>query len=102
MAVASSLTADGGLLAFSLEAGTEGCDWMLQTSLRYCHSEVYLRRQLEQNSLDLLTLSREPIRRDGADTITGLLVVARKRPNTAVSTEVPGVVQTLPLTVALN
>lgn len=102
MAVASSLTSDGGLLAFSLEAGADGCDWMLQTSLRYCHSETYLRQQLEQNGLDLLTLSREPIRRDGANTITGLLAVARKRPNKTVRSEVAGVVQTPPLTVTLN
>ncbi|MGJ8572322.1 MAG: methyltransferase domain-containing protein [Hoeflea sp.] len=85
MAMASSLVADGGLLALSLEAGPEDCEWMLQSSLRYCHGETYLRRQLDQHGLDLLTLSQEPIRRDGPNTISGLLAVARKRPSATVS-----------------
>lgn len=102
MAVASSLTADGGLLALSLEAGPDGCEWMLQSSLRYCHSEAYLRRQLEDNGLDLLTLSREPIRRDGPNTISGFLAVARKRPNAIVSEKLADLLVATPLTVALN
>ena len=102
MAVAASLTAVGGLLALSLEAGPEDCEWMLQSSLRYCHGETYLRRQLEQNGLDLLTLSREPIRRDGPNTISGLLAVARKRPSATVSEKPADLVAVPVLTVALN
>lgn len=102
MAVAASLTAPGGLLAFSLEAGPEGCEWMLQTSLRYCHGEAYLRRQLEQNGLEVLTLSQEPIRRDGPDTISGLLAVARKRPDAGVNSEMASPFQTTTLTLPLN
>lgn len=102
MAVAASLTADGGLLALSLEAGPDGCEWMLQSSLRYCHGEAYLRRQLEDNGLDLLTLSREPIRRDGPNTISGFLAVARKRPSAGLSEQPAEVISTPVLTVALN
>jgi predicted TPR repeat methyltransferase len=102
MAVAASLTAVGGLLALSLEAGPDDCEWMLQSSLRYCHGETYLRRQLEKNGLDLLTLSREPIRRDGPNTISGLLAVARKRPSATVSEKTSDLVSVPPLTVALN
>lgn len=79
MAVAANLTLDEGLLALSLEAGPEDCDWMLQTSLRYCHGEPYLRRLIESHGFELVSLSREAIRRDGADQITGLLAIARKR-----------------------
>ncbi|WP_322988086.1 methyltransferase domain-containing protein [Hoeflea sp.] len=104
MAVATKLTAGGGLLAFSLEAGSEGCDWLLQPSLRYCHGEPYLRRLLDQHGLDLLKLSREPIRRDGADIITGLLAVARKRPGASavMSTKIAAAARATPLTIALN
>ncbi|SOE18111.1 predicted TPR repeat methyltransferase [Hoeflea halophila] len=102
LAVAASLTAPGGLLALSLEAGPEGCEWMLQTSLRYCHGEAYLRRQLEENGLYLLTLSREPIRRDGPDTISGLLAVARKRPGATVTEEPAALAISPALTAALN
>ncbi|WP_417432489.1 methyltransferase domain-containing protein [Hoeflea sp.] len=102
MAVASDLTAKGGLLAFSLEAGQEDCDWMLQSSLRYCHGETYLKRLLDQHGLDLVKLSREPIRRDGHNTITGLLAIARKRLSATVSEDVAGMAKTTPLTIALN
>lgn len=87
MAVAASLTLDEGLLALSLEAGPDDCDWVLQFSLRYCHGEAYLRGVLETHGFDLVSFSREAIRRDGANQITGLLAVARKR--TAVGAEPP-------------
>ena len=104
MKVATSLTKDGGLLALSLEAGPEDCDWLLQSSLRYCHGEAYLRRLLDQHGLDVVTLSREPIRRDGANIISGLLAVARKRPSAGatVSEKTTPVARATPLTVALN
>lgn len=79
MQVATSLVADGGLLAFSLEAGSEDCDWLLQASLRYCHGERYVRQLLDRHGLDVQGLSREAIRQDGGAPISGLLVVARKR-----------------------
>ncbi|PWV99881.1 putative TPR repeat methyltransferase [Hoeflea marina] len=84
MAVAAGLTVDQGLMALSLEAGPDDCDWVLQTSLRYCHGETYLRRLLDSHGFTLVSLSREPIRRDGSNQITGLLVVARKRSPAAV------------------
>ena len=102
MAVAASLTAEGGLLALSLEAGPEDCEWLLQPSLRYCHGAAYLRRQLDRNGLDLLTLSQEPIRRDGPNTISGLLAVARKRPCSTVRDEPAELMLEAAMTVALN
>ncbi|MCZ4291423.1 methyltransferase [Hoeflea alexandrii] len=102
MAVASGLATGGGLIALSLEAGPEGCDWLLQPSLRYCHGEAYLRRQLENHGLQVISLSREPIRRDGADLISGLLVVARKRPEAMTAERVASASVTDPIVAALN
>lgn len=79
MTVAAELTRENGLLALSLEAGPEDCDWLLQASLRYCHGEAYLLRMLERHGFDVVRVTREPIRRDGAATISGLLAIARKR-----------------------
>mgnify|MGYP005988002721 CR=1 FL=1 len=100
--VAANLVAAGGLMAFSLEAGPEDCDWMLQPSLRYCHGETYLRGLLEQHGLDVLRLSREPIRRDGAEIISGFLVVARKRPGVVATNQQAAELSFDPPRVALN
>jgi predicted TPR repeat methyltransferase len=87
MQVATSLIADDGLMAFSLEAGLEDCDWLLQSSLRYCHGEKYVRQLLDRHGLDVQRLSRETIRRDGAGSISGFLVVARKRAGVTVTNQ---------------
>ncbi|MAZ83438.1 MAG: SAM-dependent methyltransferase [Hoeflea sp.] len=76
--LAASLTATGGLLAFSLEAGADDCEWQLQTSLRYRHGEPYVRRLLDETGFEVIAIRRETIRRDGNDLIGGLLVTARR------------------------
>ncbi|MEP3435803.1 MAG: methyltransferase [Hoeflea sp.] len=78
--IASDLVRPDGLLAFSCEAGREGADWLLQTSLRYSHGEAYLRNLLDRHGLIVERLEREPIRRDGAETIEGYLIIARRQP----------------------
>jgi len=102
MTVAANLTVDGGLVALSLEAGLEDSHWLLQPSLRYCHGEAYLRRLLDQHGLDALRVSREPIRRDGTAIISGLLVVARKRPTAAETDTIATAGEKDPAVVALN
>jgi len=87
--IASDLVAPGGLLAFSCEAGLADSDWLLQASLRYCHGADYLRALLERNGLSIERLVQEPIRRDGPDTITGLLVIARKPSRTNLRAALP-------------
>ena len=72
------LVGEHGLLAFSLEAGPDGCDWRLRASLRYCHDEAYVRRLLEVNGFEILEVRREPIRKDGEEAVIGLLVLARR------------------------
>ncbi|MDF1608789.1 methyltransferase domain-containing protein [Hoeflea sp. YIM 152468] len=78
LVVASTLVKPGGLLAFSCEAGPDAADWLLQGSLRYCHSAVYLRRLVERQGLVLERMVRETIRRDCGMPIEGLLVIARR------------------------
>ena len=89
LGIASGLTTPGGLIAFSCEAGVDGVDWLLQSSLRYCHSEAYLRSLAERHGLTIERLDLEPIRRDGADLITGFLVIARKQSDTGLRPAVP-------------
>lgn len=104
MAVAAALTTEDGLLALSLEAGPEDCDWLLQASLRYCHGKAYVLQVLERHGFNVLKMSLEPIRRDGADTISGLLVVARKQRDARASAadRLSVLPQTAPQTIAIN
>ncbi|WP_081963694.1 methyltransferase [Hoeflea sp. BAL378] len=83
--VAADLVRPGGLLAFSCEAGRDGVDWLLQSSLRYSHGAAYLIGLLERHGLVVERLEREPIRRDGADMIEGYLVIARRRAEAGLS-----------------
>ncbi|MBC7281664.1 methyltransferase [Hoeflea sp.] len=83
--VAADLIRPGGLLAFSCEAGRDGVDWLLQSSLRYSHGAAYLSGLLEKHSLVVERLDREPIRRDGAAMIEGYLVIARRRAEAGLS-----------------
>ena len=51
-ASAAAALRPGGLLAFTLEQGSAAdTDWSLQPHGRYCHSEDYLRRTLEQHRI---------------------------------------------------
>lgn len=104
MTVVAGLAKDDGILALSLEAGPEDCDWLLQASLRYCHGESYLLRVLERHGFDVLSVSHEPIRRDGANTISGLLAVARKRRDAraAATDKLIVLPRTAPQTIAVN
>ncbi|CAN7618093.1 methyltransferase domain-containing protein [Phyllobacterium sp. LjRoot231] len=74
--VARALAPDG-LFAFSVENHLGDDELILQRSLRYTHSEGYVRRLLAENSMTLLTLQRETIRLDRGEPLQGLIVVAR-------------------------
>jgi len=85
IAVATELMQPGALLAFSCEAGPDEADWLLQSSLRYCHSAAYLRRLADQHGLSIERLEREQIRSDGGKPIEGYLVIARKQADAGLS-----------------
>lgn len=74
-AVGASLR-DGGLFAFSVEAGV-GDGYVLQPSGRYAHGEDYLRRLAARHGFEILSLSRHRLRRDRSGDIEGYVAVMR-------------------------
>ena len=74
--VAKTLACDG-LFAFSVENHPGDDDLILQPSLRYTHSEHYVRRVLAEHSMAPLSIERETIRMDRGDRLQGLIVVAK-------------------------
>lgn len=77
-ATAVAITAPGGYFAFSVEDGAEDAEWQLRPSLRFAHGERYVLRLAAEHGFEVIATERTPIRRDGAETIIGLLVVARR------------------------
>jgi predicted TPR repeat methyltransferase len=69
----------GGIFCFSAEAANdEAQDFELLPSLRYAHSERYLRSLATAHSFDVVMLRREPIREDQKKPIMGFLVYLRR------------------------
>ena len=65
----------GGLFCFSAECSASGSvDFELLTSLRYAHSERYLRGLAARHGFDLVQLIRAPIREDQREAIPGMFV----------------------------
>ncbi len=66
----------GGVFAFSAEAAdasaTGAAGFELRPSLRYAHSEPYLRRLAAEHGCELAALHAAPIRSDQRETIDGL------------------------------
>ena len=67
-----------GLLAFTVETIPGDFDWQLRASLRYAHSQAYVRRALEAAGFEAVRIGNAVLRRDGAEEIAGLVVVARR------------------------
>lgn len=66
----------GGWLSFSVEALDDGAgDFCVQDSLRYAHSEAYLRRLAAQFGWTLHSVLRAPIREDQRTPVPGMYVV---------------------------
>lgn len=70
----------GGLLAFSVEDAGEDGDVVLRPSLRYAHSEAYIRSLCAQYGFRIVTLERRAIRKDAGNPIFGILFVAQRDP----------------------
>ena len=64
----------GGCLAFTVELAEEGRDIQLLPSLRYAHSEAYIRRLADEARFTGVRISKAPIRRDQTTPIMGLYV----------------------------
>lgn len=76
--IASKLIADDGLFAFSVEDGGDEGDFVLRESLRYAHSERYIRQLCKRFGLDILDIHKTTIRNDGGKPVFGILFLARK------------------------
>lgn len=71
--------APNAIFCFSAEcAASEDLDFELLPSLRYAHSERYLRALAEQHVFDVVQLIRAPIREDQRDPIQGMFVYLRR------------------------
>ncbi|MEJ8811228.1 tetratricopeptide repeat protein [Variovorax ureilyticus] len=69
----------GGIFCFSAETtADESMDFELLPSLRYAHSERYLRGLAARHGLDVARLVRAPIRDDQREAIAGMFVYLRR------------------------
>ncbi|MBO9629983.1 MAG: methyltransferase domain-containing protein [Shinella sp.] len=74
----SALVLPGADFAFSVEDAGEGNGFHLAPSLRYAHSESYIRALCARHGLEVIAVSMTPIRKDGANIISGILFLTRK------------------------
>lgn len=81
-AVARVLEA-GGVFAFSVEAGGAASGFDLLPSLRFCHSEPYLRALASAHGLEVRGIARGPLRVERDEPLAGLFVVLASRPVSA-------------------
>lgn len=72
------LAAPGAMLAFSVEDGGEGDGFDLAESLRYVHSEAYIRDLLARFGFQVLQVDKTTIRMDGGKPVFGILFVAAR------------------------
>ena len=68
-----------GLFAFTVELATSGEDCHLRPSLRYAHSENYIRRLAAQCRIDVTNLLTAPIRHEQSAPVQGLYIYLRRR-----------------------
>ena len=64
----------GGCLAFTVEPAAEGKDVQLLSSLRYAHSEAYVRRLADEARFTRVRIFKAPIRYDQTTPIMGLYI----------------------------
>lgn len=71
-AAAARVLRPGGDFCFSVEAADEQTDWRLLGSLRYAHSERYIRMLASRSGFALRATARHPLRTDQGKPIEGL------------------------------
>lgn len=67
----ADVLAHGGVFAFSVEALPDTEDFRLMPSLRYAHSQAYVRRLAAQHGLVLNTVTEAPLREDQRRPVMG-------------------------------
>jgi predicted TPR repeat methyltransferase len=78
MAIVAELSAPESVFAFSVEDAEETEGYLLRDSLRFAHSEAYVRALLADRGFVVHNLSRSVIRMDGGKPVHGILFVTRK------------------------
>ncbi|MGN6778956.1 methyltransferase [Rhizobium sp.] len=78
MAVVQKLSADGAVFAFSVEDAQQTDGYVLRDSLRFAHSEAYVREMLAHHDFTVRDLARSIIRMDGGKPVHGILFIASK------------------------
>ena len=72
----SRVLAEAGVFAFSVELAARGTvSFALQASLRYAHSEAYLRELARLHGLDVRHVERGAVRRDQGRPVEGLFML---------------------------
>ena len=77
-AVIEDLAASGADIAFSVEDAGDSGGFHLAPSLRYAHSEAYVRLLLARHGLEILKIVKTVIRKDGGKPVAGILFLTRK------------------------
>ena len=72
------LLSPGGLFAFSIEDSGDEDGFVLLESMRYAHSEAYIRQLLDRYGLTFLSRTNTVIRMDAGNPIHGILFLSRK------------------------
>ena len=75
----TELLAPGGLFAFSIEDAGVDEGFVLRDSLRYAHSEDYIRQLLDLHHLRLLEIQRIDLRHDRGKPVGGMLFLSQKQ-----------------------
>ncbi|MBA1346790.1 class I SAM-dependent methyltransferase [Rhizobium sp. WYCCWR 11146] len=77
-AIVGELAAPCADIAFSVEDAGEGEGFHLAPSLRYAHSESYVRMLLARHGFQILKIVKSVIRKDGGKPVSGILFLAQK------------------------
>lgn len=77
--LAAALAAPGALFAFSVEEAEDRQGFELAPSLRYRHSEAYIRQALAAAGFEARQVERSVIRMDSGKPVHGILFVAERR-----------------------
>jgi len=76
---AARVLAPGGVFAFTVEAGEADAGYDLLPTLRYTHSEAYLRGLAPSRGMDVLRVSQAPLRYASGAPVEGLVLHLRRR-----------------------
>ncbi|MGO7281976.1 class I SAM-dependent methyltransferase, partial [Rhizobium ruizarguesonis] len=77
-AIVGELAAPGADIAFSVEDAGDGDGFHLAPSLRYAHSESYVRMLLARHGFQILKIVKSVIRKDGGKPVSGILFLTHK------------------------